>query len=137
MDFTEAQTRLIKAIAGSADVGAWERLLANIEILEHADDFQIDYVCLAVVGADGDLATEQFALSQDAQDAAVAFYRQRKDEAGETIGGFEATIDSDGRFRIAIDHDAPKRINGVWDEEREGRLDHYLDHYKAERAAGR
>lgn len=135
MDFTEAQTRLVQAIAGSAALGGWERLLANVEILEHADDFQLDYVCLAVVRAGGDLATEQFELSPAAREAAVAFYRQRKDGAGETIGGFEAAIDADGRFRIAIDHDAPKRINGEWDEAREGRLDHYLDHYKAELAA--
>ena len=137
MDFTEAQTALVKAIVGSAAIGAWERLVANVEILEHEGDYQLDYVCLAVVRGDGTLSTEQFDLSDEAREAAAALYRQRKEEAGETIGGFEATVDSTGAYRIAIDHDAPKRINGVWDEEREGRLDHYLDHYKAELAGSR
>jgi hypothetical protein len=134
MDFTEAQTAVVRTVAASADVGPWQRLLANVEILEHADDFQLDYVCLAVVKDGEELETRQFQLTEDAEKAVTAFYRQRRDDAQETIGGFEVAIDPDGRFRFDIDHDAPKRINGVWDEAREGRLDRYLDHYKAELA---
>ena len=44
----------------------------------------------------------------------------------------EPTIDPDGRYRLRIDHDAPKRINGEWDEAREERLDDYLERYRAE-----
>ncbi|QJU59881.1 hypothetical protein HL653_20950 [Sphingomonas sp. AP4-R1] len=137
MDFTEAQAQVVRTVAASADVGPWRRLLANVEILEHADDFQVDYICLAVVAGGDDLETRQFQLSDDAQKAVTAFYRQRRDDADETIGGFELAIDPDGRFRFDIDHGEPKRINGVWDEAREGRLDNYLEHYKAELAAHR
>lgn len=134
MDFTQAQTQVVQTVVASADVGRWRRLLANVEILEHETDVQLDYVCLAVIANGDDLETRQFHLTKEAERAATDLYRQRRDEAGETIGGFEVAIDPDGRYRFDIDHDAPRRINGDWDAAREERLDHYLEHYRAEMA---
>lgn len=136
MDFTEAQNDVVRAIAGSADVGAWERLLADVEILEHGDSYQIDYVCLAIVrNADGEFASAQFKLDESARNAIAALYRQRKNEAGDVIGGFELKVDQPGHFRFDYLNGAPKRINGVWDEERAHVLNNYLDVYKSELAA--
>lgn len=99
--------------------------------MEHDDDFQLEYVCLAVVTDGDELETRKFQLTEAVERAASDLYRQRRAEAGETIGGFEVSIEPDGRYRLAIDHDAPKRINGEWDEAREQRLDNYLEHYRA------
>ena len=137
MNFTQAQAQVVRTVSASADVGRWRRLLANVEILEQDDDFQLDYVCLAVVADGGELETRQFHLTDEAKRAVADLYHQRRDDAGETIGGFEVAIDPDGRYRFDLGHDAPKRINGEWDEAREERLDNYLEHYRAEMAAAR
>ena len=92
MDFTQAQVRVVQTVVASADVGPWRRLLAGVELLEHDDDIQLDYVCLAVVTDGDELETRQFQLTEAAEKAASDLYRQRRDEAGETIGGFEVSM---------------------------------------------
>ena len=137
MDFTEAQNEVVRSVAGSADMADWERLLADVEILEHPGDYQIDYICLAVCGEGDALELRQFRLSAAARDAITSLYRQRKEEAGDVIGGFELTIDRSGRFRFAFLNGPPQRINGNWDAERAQMLNNYLDIYRAELAATR
>lgn len=135
MDFTEAQTQVVQTVAASADVGEWQRLFADVEILEHAQDYQIDYACIAVVQGANGLETRQFKLSDAARNAIAALYRQRKDAAHDVIGGFALKIDPPGRFRFDFSNQPPKRINGVWDAEQADLVDNYLDHYRAELAA--
>jgi hypothetical protein len=137
MDFTEAQNQIVRTVAAAADVGPWERLFTDVEILEHPGDYQIDYVGLAVVRTGGDLEVRQFDLSDAARQAIVALYRQRKDEADETIGGFTLAIDPPGRFRFDFLNEPPKRINGIWDEAQAARLNNYLETYRAELAQAR
>ena len=133
MDFTTAQAEVVRRAAADFGTGDWIHAIIDLEIMEYEDGYDLDYQAILVTrGQAGALASRQFDLSQPTRDAVVALYRQRKDEAGETIGGFVLRIDHPGRYRFDFSHEAPKRLNGVWDAERQAYFDDYLAHYREE-----
>lgn len=88
MDFTTAQTNVVRAMAADFGNDDWVHTIVDLEILEFEDGYDIDSQAILVSRqADGELASGQFSIGQKARDAVVDLYRQRKDEAGETIGG--------------------------------------------------
>lgn len=134
MDLTDLQNRIVIEVARTVPVSAWERIVADVEIAEQDDGYQLDTVSFAVArDAAGTLTDPQFDLSEAARAAIVDLYKQRK-AAGEVLGGFELQIDQPGTYQFHFSYDAPKRLNGIWDKAKEERLDHYLDHYRQEKA---
>jgi hypothetical protein len=133
MSFTEAQIAVVRAVAADMGRTEWERIFVDAEILEQADGYDIDTVSFVIVrdGA-GNLSDPQFSLGAASREAIAALHKQRQAEAGETIGGFELKVDYPGKFAFKFNHDKPKRLNGVWDQERQSWLDNYLEHYKTE-----
>lgn len=136
MDFVEAQTEFVRQAVASVSQSSWERIFIDLEIREFDDGFDTDYVAVVIVVREGRRAFDQFMLNRDARAAASALYQQRKDDAGETIGGFEVAIDPDGRYRFNINHGKPERLNGIWNQERQGWIDDYLSHYEQELQSG-
>jgi hypothetical protein len=133
MSFTEAQNDVVRAIAADMGRSEWERIFVDAEILEQPDGYDIDTVSFVIVrDAAGDLSDPQFSLGADARKAISALYKQRQAEAGEKIGGFELKVDFPGKFAFKYNHEKPKRLNGIWDQQRQDWLDNYLQHYKAE-----
>lgn len=134
MDFTQAQTDVVRAVAGSFPAGDWQAAILDYEVREVSDGFDSDYVGIVLMrSADGTLTQEQFQLDRQARQACTQLYLQRKNEAGEDIAGFVLRIEQPGKFRFDF-KDSLKRLEGVWDAENEGYLDNYLDNYKREKA---
>ncbi|MCJ2189065.1 hypothetical protein [Novosphingobium beihaiensis] len=135
MDFTACMEAVVRAVAQDFGTADWVHAIVDFEVLEQDGGFDTDYLALLIrKDAGGTLSREQFYLSQPAIDAAVALYCQRRDEAGETIGGFVLRIDHPGQFRFELRHEAPRRLNGVWDKDWQDYLANYLDHYRREMA---
>ncbi len=133
MSFTEAQNAIVRSVAADMGRSDWERIFVDAEILEQDDGYDIDTVSFVIVRDSGGALTDpQFSLGAESREAISALYKQRQAEAGETIGGFELKIDYPGKFAFKFNHDKPKRLNGIWDQQRQSWLDNYLEHYKAE-----
>lgn len=133
MDFNQAQQAVIRAVAHDVPYESWERILLDVEIAEQADGYDLDTLGIVIRRNErNELEDPQFRLSEDSKKAIVALYDQRKQDAGEVLGGFELTIDYPGKYRFQFSYDPPKRLNGVWDAERQKWLDNYLAVYKAE-----
>lgn len=134
--FLEAQQAVVQAVVADAPRADWRRLLADIEIREGKDGYHFDTVGIAVVrGSDGTLDAPSFSIGRAAREAMVKLYLERKAGGEKSFGGFELQVEPDGRYRFDFSYDPPKRLNGVWDKEKEQRLDNYLDHYKQETGA--
>lgn len=130
MDFTAAQTQVVQAVVNCAGGARWEQIFVDAEIDEGEDGFSLSTVSFTV--APGPVKAP-FSIDIPGQDAIIALYRQRKDEAGDTIGGFDLTVERDGRFRFRFNHDEPKRARGKWDAAKAKRLETYLDWYQSDR----
>jgi hypothetical protein len=135
MSFIEAQNDVVRAIAADMGRSQWERIFVDAEILEQPDGYDVDTVSFVIVrDSAGNLSDPQFSLGAKSREAISELYKQRKAEAGETIGGFELKVDYPGKFAFKFNHEKPKRLNGIWDNERQSWLDNYLEHYKMETA---
>lgn len=135
--FLEAQQAVVQAVVADAPRADWRRLVADVEISESKEGYHFDTVALAVVRrGDGALEAPSFSIGRDAREAMAALYRERKASGEKSFGSFELQVEHDGRYRFEFSYDPPKRLNGIWDEEKERRLDNYLDHYRREVGAG-
>ena len=133
MDFIQVQQAVVVAVARDVPFDRWERILVDAEIAEQNDGYDLDTVSIVIRrNENNELEEPQFRLGAESRKAITRLYEQRKQDAGETIGGFELIVDYPGKFRFSFSHDRPKRLNGVWDAERQKRLDDYLNVYKAE-----
>jgi hypothetical protein len=131
--FIEAQNALVMMVANDMGRDNWERIFVDAEILEQSDGFDVDTISKVIVRDPGDtLSAPQFSLSAASRKAISELYIQRKEEAGEVIGGFELTVDYPGKFNFKYNLSQPKRLNGIWDAERQGWIENYLQHYKTE-----
>lgn len=137
MDFQTAQSDVVQRVAGDFGTADWVHAVVDLELLEFEDGYDLDYQAILITRSpDGVLASRQFQLSELSRQAVIALYRERKDNAGDTLGGFVLRIDHPGRYRFELDYDPPKRLNGVWDAERQSYFDNYLTHYEREKATG-
>ncbi|MCZ7451323.1 hypothetical protein O8B93_27560 [Agrobacterium rhizogenes] len=131
MDFTSAQISIVEAIVTCAGIDQWEQIFVDAEIDEGEHDYSLSTVSFAVVrGTDEQLAKQPFPIDAKGQDAVLAFYSQRRNEADDRITGFDLTIERDGSFRFRFSHDEPKRARGQWDVEKARRLENYLACYR-------
>ncbi len=136
MDFTQAQTNVVRAVAGALPADAWQAVILDYEIREVSGGFDSDYVGIVLIpGNDGQLRQDQFQLDKAARDACTELYLQRKRGAGDMIAGFVLRIEQPGAFQFDF-KDQIKRLDGVWDAEAEQYLDKYLEHYQREKAPG-
>jgi len=136
MAVTEAQDGVVRAVAADGGIPNWQRIVADVEIEEAADGYHFDCVSFTIARTpDNDFEDPQFSLSRAARDAVIELYKTLRAEAGNTIGGFTLEIENSGTYRFDFSYGKPKRLNGVWDAEKEARLDNYLVDYKAKLAA--
>ncbi len=131
----EQQNELVRAIAEAEPKGEFERIVADVEIKEHASDYQIDSVMFSIgKSASGDFEDREIRMNPKIRDAIIALYKSVSETSKDgKLGGFELVIKGDGAYHFDFDYGPPKRINGVWDEEKERRLDHYLEDFVAGR----
>ena len=135
MQLTDAQDQVVRSIAARAPAG-WERIAVDCEVLAEHGGHTVDYVAVAVVRQGGELSDPQIELDPAIERAVVDLYDAvRAGEQRRTIGGFDLTIDADGRYRFDFNYGKPRRLSGEWDEARAERMDNYLAHYRAEKAA--
>jgi hypothetical protein len=131
MDMITVQQEVAAAVVADNPYGEWERIVADVEIKEEETGYRLDTVSFAVVRkSDGSLTQPDFDLSDQARQAAIGLYKERLNIAGDKIGSFGLEIDRDGKYRFEISYDAPKRLNGEWDEKNEAKLNNYLATYK-------
>lgn len=136
MQLTEAQDRMVQAIAAAAPAG-WERIVADIEIIEEPEGFAMDTVCFALVKDGAGYAAPGITLDRAARGTVADVYKAIRATRPDAVPGtLELKIEPDGRYKLDVDYGAPKRLNGEWDEEKERRLDTYAERFAAERAAG-
>jgi hypothetical protein len=134
MDFTAAQVEVVKTVVGCAGANRWDQIFVDAEIDEGDDGFSLSTVSFAVTpGTEGQPVKLPFSIDIPGQDAMVALYRQRREEAGDRITGFDLTVEPDGRFRFRFSHDEPKRARGQWDADKAKRLENYLSWYQNDR----
>jgi hypothetical protein len=137
MDFQTAQNDVVQRVAGDFGAADWVHAVVDLEVLEFEDGYDLDYQAILITRASGGaLASQQFQLTEPTRQAVIALYRERKDNAGDVLGGFVLRIDHPGRYKFDLNYDPPKRLNGVWDAERQAYFDNYLTHYQRETAAG-
>lgn len=134
MDFTAAQVEVVKMVVGCAGANRWDQIFVDAEIDEGEDGYSLSTVSFAVApGATGQPVKVPFSIDMSGQDAMVALYRQRRDDAGDQITGFDLTVEPDGRFRFRFSHDEPRRARGQWDADKAKRLENYLNWYQNDR----
>ena len=131
MDMMVVQDEFAQVVMADCPDGDWERIVADVEILEEESGYRINTASFAVVLEDGDkLTKENFTLSQEARDAAIEVYRERLENSGDKIGSFGLEIDKGGKYRLKISYDAPERLNFILDGEKMERLNNYLATYQ-------
>jgi hypothetical protein len=139
MQMTEAQDLAVQAIIAAAPA-RFERIVADIEILEEASGYAMDTVCFAIVrDASGDLVDPSVTLEKPARQAVIDLYKAVRASRPDAVPGtIEIAVEGDGRYAIQYDYAAPTRLNGEWNEAKEQKLDSYLARYREEQAtAGR
>lgn len=133
--FLEEQQTVVRAVLADVSDADWVRIAADVEIIENSEAYHFDIVALAVVRcSDGTLEDPSISIGHTARKAIAALYRARKKAGSENFGSFELRIDRDGNYRFDFSYDPPKRLNGIWDAEKERRFDNYLEHYQRELA---
>lgn len=135
MELLDAQNLVVQRLAALAPPG-WERLVADVEIEEAPTGYRVDSVSFAIKRAGADYADEDIMLDAEARAAAIEVFKAQGAAGKGTLGGFALEIDQPGKYRFDFDWGKPKRLNGEWDAEKAARLDNYLQHYRAEKAAG-
>ena len=131
MDMMVVQEEFAQLVMADCPDGDWERIVADVEILEEESGYRLNTASFAVVRQAGDkLATNDFTLSQEARDAAIQVYRERLENSGDQIGSFGLEIDKGGEYRLKISYDAPERLNFILDGEKMERLNNYLKTYQ-------
>lgn len=131
MDMVAVQEAFAQVVMADCPHGNWERIVADVEIIEEESGYRLSTASFAVVREAGDkLATNDFTLSQEARDAAIKVYRERVDNVGDKIGSFALEIDKGGKYRLKISYDAPERLNFILDGEKMERLNNYLATYR-------
>jgi hypothetical protein len=130
MDMIAAQQEVVRAVVENNPHSGWERIVADVEIEETPAGYHFDTVSFVIArSADGKLSDPDFDLSASAKSAIIGLYSERLVSAGDKIGGINLEIDNDGQYRFDISYDKPKRLNGIWDREKEEKLDKYLSTY--------
>lgn len=130
MEMKEVQEDFARAVIADYPSDDWERIVADFEIIEEEEGYRLNSIGFAVVREEGDrLKLDDFFFSQATRDAAIAVYRERLDNSGDTLTGFDLEVDSDGAYRIKISYDEHERLSGILDGEKTERLNHYLDSY--------
>lgn len=130
MDLITAQLQFAEAVVADNVFEEWERIVVDAEIEEDSSGYRIDTVSFAIVrGADSQLTTPDFMLSETSRDAIIALYRERLDNAGDKFTCFGFEIDSDGNYRFRIGHEKPERLNGIFETERQHKINNYLEKY--------
>jgi hypothetical protein len=131
MDMMVVQDEFAQVVMADCPDGDWERIVADVEILEEESGYRINTASFAVVLEDGDKLTKvNFTLSQEARDAAIEVYREQLENSGDKIGSFGLEIDKGGKYRLKISYDAPERLNFILDGEKMERLNNYLATYQ-------
>lgn len=132
-DLTEAQTALVAALVGEVPHPSWLRLFLNAEILEQPDGYDLDTLAFAIRrDGTGRLEDPQLRLGPATRAAIVGLYEALEAAQGSRLGSFDLVVDFPGRYRFELSYDPPKRLNGIWDREREQWLESYLERYAAE-----
>ncbi len=128
-----AQDALVHALVDAGAHDGWQRIFADMEILEFEEGYDIDSVMFTIVrSAAGALSDPQFSMLAPIREAVVALYRAMADGPRKIIGGFELTIDADGAYRFVFNHGQSQRLNGKWDQARQSWIDDYLTRYQRE-----
>ena len=136
MEFTQATTDLVNAVAACLPAEDWQPAFLDFELREVPDGFDSDYVGIVLLkDATGDLVQDQFQLDTVARQAAGTLYLQRKMKAEEANSGFVLRLEQSGTYRIDFKNRV-KRMDGIWDAAEEGYADNYLSHYLREQAEG-
>jgi hypothetical protein len=131
MDMMVVQEEFAQLVMADCPDGDWERIVADVEIVEEESGYRLSTASFAVVrDPDDKLTTNDFTLSQEARDAAIQVYRERLENSGDKIGSFGLEIDSGGKYRLKISYDAPERLNFILDGEKMDRLNNYLKTYQ-------
>ena len=130
----ELQKSLAQAVA-DAVTGPWERIVVNYEMLVTGEGREVDYCAFTISTADGDFREASLRTLPDVVDD---LFGQLNDLMAKTEnarwGSCDLVIDRSGQYKFDFDYTAPRRINGVFDEQSQGRFDRYLDTYRAERS---
>lgn len=115
----------------------WERIVVNYEMLTTDEGREVDYCAFYISATDGDFReTSLRVLPETVDDLFIQLNDLMAKTENSRWGSCDFVIDRSGQYKFNFDYNAPKRINGVFDEQSQGRFDKYLDTYRAERAAG-
>lgn len=133
MTLQNAQNDVVFSVISDGSLPGWQRLLIDVELIEYDDGYDLESVCIAILRhSDNTFEQKQFSLTKSTRDAIVNLYKFHKENNFQKIGGFELQLDYPGKYVFTYNYDKPNRLNGVWDEAHQSRLNNYLEHYKAE-----
>ena len=129
----ELQKSLAQAVSNAVSE-PWERIVVNYEMLATGEGREVDYCAFYISTAGGVFHQTGLRILPDAVDV---LFIQLNDLMAKTETARWSTcdlvIDRTGRYKFDFDYAAPRRINGIFDEQSQGRFDCYLETYEAER----
>ena len=131
--YEEQIQRIVRRFDAIAPEG-WVRLAGNWETNQEADDaLALNYITLAVVASDGGWGAGQLGYDEELYDEVLALNEVMAEGDGRRWTVLDLEIDAaPAEFRVQFGYDAPKRVNGVLDDESYGRFERYLESWVTE-----
>jgi hypothetical protein len=131
-----AQRQQIEAIAqrfAQIAPDGWARLVGNWEATQDTDgNTVLNYLTLAVVDGSDRWLYGQVAYDEPLYDLVAQLNETAASDGSGRWTVFDLEVDADGSYRTDFGYDAPKRSNGIMDEESLGRFQSYLETWMAD-----
>ncbi|WP_158932223.1 immunity protein YezG family protein [Acidisphaera sp. S103] len=129
----ELQKSLARAVSDAMQE-SWERIVVNYEMLTTDEGREVDYCAFYISAAGGDFQETSLRTLPDAvDDLFIQLNDLMAKTENERWGTCDLVIDRSGQYKFNFDYAAPRRVNGIFDEQSQGRFDRYLETYKTDR----
>ncbi len=127
-----AQTAVVRTFVQLTPI-PWGQIVVNLELDEDEEGYHTDCLAFAVVPDDSGYSEYEIRLDRPGRDAIFALHKAMGGE-GASWQSFDLVVEPDGAFTFDFSYEAPKRLNGVFDQHSYHRFDHYAAEFAARRA---
>ena len=127
-DINNQLQKIVEMLISKNENKDWYEIVLDFEILSNDAQDLADFICLTIIKIENDFKRSGFFLSLDDQQLIFDLKNlfPEKDRLWSTIT-FE--IQKNRTFKVNLSYDNPKRLNGIYDYQSEGRFEEYLKKY--------
>jgi hypothetical protein len=129
----EKQKAVVIAVARAMQ-SDWRRIVCSYEV-EETESSRVQNTIVGFVHNESGILLND-SLPEVPNAIKTAFYELRaamSQPKGQAWNSAEVVIEQDGNYKFSFSYDAPKRINGIFDEDSNGKFSRLAQTYKAER----